>query len=156
MLSLSATFTPAGQGGGAGSVVILSLQGGSQVPGDETHQLELNIFLPHWALRVLVGDPQRHNQRPERHPILSPLSNLSANHPPLLLPLISGQWNGYNTRRQATDFSNSHRFNAHTTHTRTHVALYSSVQQIFMCPLFNRFLCARDWYTESAYRLEQR
>lgn len=72
------------------SVIILSLQGGSQVPRDETHQLQLNLFLPHGAPPVLVGGPQRHNQRPQHHPSLSPLSNLSATHPPFLS--ASYQW----------------------------------------------------------------
>lgn len=83
-VTLSATFAPAGQDGRVVSVIVLSLQGGSRVPRDETHQLELNLFLPHGAPPVLVGGPQRHSQRPEHHPSLSPLSNLSATHPPFL------------------------------------------------------------------------
>ena len=154
----SAAFAASWPGRERLHVTILFLQGRSQVPRDEKHQVGIRSLFasmgahPYWS-GVLRG----RTKNLKASYLVSPFQP-ACTHPPFLSPLISGQRSDRNTRKQATALPSSHPFDAVPLPPApppaiTHIAfVHQLIQQVFRKGL----LCARRGCTGSAYRLEGR
>ena len=108
----SAAFAASWPGRERLHVTILFLQGRSQVPRDEKHQVGIRSLFasmgahPYWS-GVLRG----RTKNLKASYLVSPFQP-ACTHPPFLSPLISGQRSDRNPRKQATALPSSHPFDA--------------------------------------------